>query len=81
MAQELLIEYIPLYGEHLGQRINYYSENEMRYEPNQELSWLADFIVNGLVLLKHDLAMDNDEKIADVLKCLWDTLDFRNFED
>ena len=82
MAQELLKDFLPVFSESLGGiDINYFSENETRYEPNQELKWLADFLINGLVLLKHDLAMEDVESISDVLQAMWETLDFMNVDD
>lgn len=58
--------------------INKYTANEMRYEPNWELKWLADYIVNGLVCLKHELKMEDTDAIAETLQALWETLDFLN---
>ena len=56
--------------------INTYSENENRYEPNQELKWLGDYLVNGLILLKSDLGIVETEINCDALHVLWKTLDF-----
>ena len=46
-------------SEKQGGDINAYDENENRYEPNQELKWLADYLVNSLVLSKSDLHLED----------------------
>jgi hypothetical protein len=46
-----------------------------------ELKWLADYIVNGLVMIKHNLGIDDCDTVADTLQALWDTLDFLNLTD
>jgi len=46
-----------------------------------ELKWLADYLVNGLVLLKHELKMEDNDAIAETLQALWSTLDFLNITD
>ena len=62
-----------LLAEHLGElksenkNVNAYSENEDRYEPRQELKWLGDYLVNGLILLKSDLAIVETDLTCDLL--------------
>jgi len=80
-CQDLLQDYMSVYSSELKKDINAYSANEMRYEPHWELKWLADYIVNGLVLLKHDLKMEDCDGIAETLNALWETLDFLNVTD
>lgn len=76
-----------LLAEHLGElksenkNVNAYSENEDRYEPRQELKWLGDYLVNGLILLKSDLAIVETDLTCDLLQVLWKTLDFQNTRD
>jgi hypothetical protein len=77
-AQELLLEFIDQYNETNGQNIQIYDEYEKRYEPNGELKLLADYLINGLVFLKHDCKMTDNDAIAETLDCLWQTLDFLN---
>lgn len=68
-------------SEEHGKDLNKYDENEKRYEPNQELKWLSDYLVNGLILLKHKLAIEDNDTIAETLNGLWKTLDFLNVTD
>ena len=68
-------------SEKTGQNLNAFDQNEDRYEKNQELKWLADFIVNSLVLCKHDLKMEDPVQISEVVETLWKTLDYQNIED
>lgn len=78
-AQELLLDYIDEYNQTNGTNIQKYDEYEKRYEPNGELKILSDYIINGLVFLKHDCKMSDNDAIAETLECLWQTLDFLNF--
>ena len=39
---------------------------------------MADYIVNALVLVKHDLKMEDNDYIAEAMQALWETLDFMN---
>jgi hypothetical protein len=66
-----LVDFIDDYNEANGTDIQKYDEYEKRYEPNQELKLLADYIINGLVFLKHDCKMSDDDATAEVLHCLW----------
>ena len=68
-------------SERTGQDLNAFDQNEDRFERNQELKWLADFIVNALVVCKHDLQMEDPANIAEVVEIMWKTLDYRNLED
>ena len=61
--------------------LNAYSDLENRYEPNQELKWLGDFIVNVVILCKHDMKVENPEIVAEVVESLWKTLDYHNIQD
>lgn len=61
--------------------MNNYNEFENRYEPKQELKWLSDYLVNGLILLKHDLKLDDADALAEALNAMWMTLDFLNVTD
>lgn len=51
-----------------------WDEYENRYEPN-ELKWIADYIIHGLVFAKKDLQLETDEQIAHVVHALWNALD------
>ena len=42
---------------------------------------MADYVVNSLVLLKHDLKMEDNDCIAEAMQAMWDTLDFMNMAD
>jgi len=77
-AQDMLLEHLAVLSEKAGQDLNAFDQNENRYEKNQELKWLADFVVNALVHCKHDLKMDDPIHIAEVIECLWKTLDYHN---
>ena len=68
-------------SEKSGEDLNSYSDLENRYEPNQELKWLADFIVNVVVLCKHDLKIENPEIVAETVEAMWKTLDYHNIQD
>jgi len=63
-------------SEEKGMDINIYNEFEKRYEPDQELKWLANYLVQSLIFFKQDLSLENDETIADLLNTFWKTLDF-----
>lgn len=80
-CQELLQEYIKLYSSEHKKDINKYSQNEMRYEKNWELKWIADYIINALVYVKSELKMEDTDAIAETLQALWETLDFLNVND
>jgi len=80
-CQELIQDYLKVYSTQNSKDIQKYNETEMRYEPNMELKWLADYIVNGLVFLKHDLKLEDQDGIAETLQALWETLDFLNVTD
>lgn len=80
-CQELLQEFLVVYKEQKGKDINKYDENEKRYEPKMELKWLADYLVNALVLLKHELNMENNDAVAEALQVFWDSLDFLNINE
>ena len=42
---------------------------------------MADYVVNSLVLLKHDLKMEENDCIAEAIQAMWETLDFMNIAD
>ena len=67
MAQDYIQEYLDAKIKSSGKNINEYNENEKRYEPNQELKILADYVVNGLVVIKHDIALADADACADML--------------
>jgi len=77
----LLLEYLDTCSEDAGKNIQVYNEFEKRYEPNMELKWLADYLLNGLVLIKHTLCLTDTDATAEVLQALWETLDFQNIKD
>jgi len=83
IAEDMILEHIEVLGQDSsqGKDYNQYNEFEKRYEHNQELKWLAKFIVESLILLKHDLKMENEETIAELLNIFWKTLDFLNGKD
>ena len=58
--------------------LNVYSEFEGRYEPGQELKWMADYLVQSLVLVMGDCQISEPTLVADLLNVLWKTLDFTN---
>lgn len=58
-----------------------YSEFEKRYEPESELKWLGDYIINALVFLKGDLGIQDDEQLSELINCIWRALDFQNTSD
>lgn len=80
-ASELILEHLSVLSEERGQDVNKYSDTEKRYEPNQELKWLSDYLVNSLILLKHTLALEDADTVAEALNALWKTLDFLNVTD
>lgn len=51
-----------------------WDEFEKRFE-NNELKWIADFVVNNLVFVKTTLKLSNAKTEAEVLQLLWETLD------
>lgn len=61
-----------------GFDINEYDEFEKRFEPNQELKWLADYFIHGLVLCKHTLRIEAEDLCADIVDMLWKTMDYKN---
>ena len=46
-----------------------------------ELKWLSDYLLNGLILAKHKLELEDTELVAELLNVLWKTLDFLNIND
>ena len=80
-ASDLIIEHLAVLSEEKGVDLNKYNEFEKRYEPNQELKWLSDYLVNGLILLKHELKIEDPDVLAETLNALWRTLDFLNVTD
>lgn len=80
-SSELIMEHLEVLSDEKGKNINLYDQNEKRYEPNQELKWLSDYLVNGLILLKHKLAIEDKDTLAEALNALWKTLDFLNVSD
>jgi len=83
IAEDMILEHIEVLSQDSpqGKDFNHYNEFEKRYEHNQELKWLAKFIVESLILLKHDLKMENEETVAELLNTFWKTLDFLNGKD
>ena len=81
MASDLILEHIAVLSEEHGKDLNKYDDNEKRYEPNQELKWLSDYLINCLILLKHKLCIADPEILAETLDALWKTLDFLNITD
>ena len=79
LAQTYIQEYLDDKIKSSGKDINAYNENEKRYEPNQELKILADYVVNGLVVIKHDMSLKDADACADMLQILWDTLNFLDY--
>lgn len=79
VAQDHINEYLDAKSKGSGKNINAYNENEKRYEPNQELKILADYVVNGLVVIKQDLSFTDADACADLLQILWDTLNFLDY--
>lgn len=51
-----------------------WNENENRFE-NNELKWIADFIVGNLCFVRKDLQIMDDEATAFIMEALWKTLD------
>ena len=43
-----------------GTNLNAFNENEKRYEVNQELNWLAQYLINGLIMIKNTLKVKDD---------------------
>ena len=80
-SSELIMEHLDILSAEKGKNINQYDQNEKRYEPNQELKWLSDYLVNGLILLKHKLAIEDKDTLAELLNTFWKTLDFLNVSD
>ena len=64
-----------------GESINAFDDCENRYEPNQELKWLGDYLINSLVLCKNELGLESNEIISRLVELLWGTLDFKNCSD
>ena len=51
-----------------------WNENENRFE-NNELKWIADFIVGNLCFVRKDLQIIDNEATAFIMEALWKTLD------
>ena len=51
----LLQEHLEYLEESEGSGVNNYSANEKRYEPESELKWLSDYLVQALIFFKGDL--------------------------
>ena len=77
----MLLEHIGTQSQKSNTDLNAFSENENRYEPNQELKWLGNFLVDALVLCKHDLKIEDNVTSALVIDAMWRTLDYHNIED
>lgn len=78
LCQDFLLEFLQDQSEAAGRNLNAYSEYEDRYEKNQELKFLAGYIVDVLVVLKHTLKLEDDCLIADILDLFWRVLDLND---
>ena len=77
----LLQEHLEYVEETEGNRVNDYSANEKRYEPESELKWLSDYLVQALIFFKGDLSIEDNELNAELIQMMWGTLDFTSFQD
>ena len=59
-CQELLEAHLNFLSKSAGIDINAFNENEKRYELNQELKWLAQYLINGLIMIKNTLKVRDD---------------------
>mmetsp|Transcript_23064 Transcript_23064/g.35701 ORF Transcript_23064/g.35701 Transcript_23064/m.35701 type:complete len:145 (+) Transcript_23064:7-441(+) len=80
LCQNLLLDHLDFIKQDTGRDINAYDENEKRYEKNQELKILGDFIIDALVCFKHNLKVDNPEVVAKLIQVFWETLDFKDMK-
>ena len=75
----LLQEHLEYVEESEGNRVNDYSANEKRYEPESELKWLSDYLIQAFIFFKGDLMIEDNELNAELLQMMWGTLDFTSF--
>lgn len=56
-----------------------WDEYQCRYEAN-ELKWIADYLVQGLVFIKTKLKINDEQRICWILETLWQTLDIFDYD-
>ena len=74
VVQKILKDFIEEYSEESGVDFKSWNEFENRFE-SSELKWISDFVIRNLIFVKKDLEMGDNESIAHVMNCLWQTLD------
>jgi hypothetical protein len=77
-VQKLLVDFIKELGFSKGQDYMAWDEFEVRYT-NNELKWIADYLVNCLVFIKTNLKVEKHEAV--VLHLFWTTLDLFSHQD
>ena len=76
-AKSLVLAHADEVSEATGEDWRTWDETQDRFE-NDELKWIADFVVRNLVFVKSDLGIETPEAISHVMQVMWKTLDLLN---